>query len=62
MGEKAGTLSFDSNISLAAIHENAVQYFYGGFTLATLAALGFGMGAFLVMKGKGWWRSPQASR
>lgn len=52
MGDKAGTLSFDRDLSLAAIHENAVQYFYGGFTLAVLAALAFGVGAFLVMKGK----------
>lgn len=52
MGDKAGTLSFDRDLSLAAIHENAVQYFYGGFTLAVLAALAFGAGAFLVMKGK----------
>lgn len=53
MGEQAGNLSFDKDISLAMIHENAVQYFYGGFTLATLAALAFGLGAFVVMKGKG---------
>lgn len=50
MGDKAGTLSFDRDLSLAVIHENAVQYFYGGFTLAVLAALAFGAGAFLVMK------------
>lgn len=52
MGDQAGTLSFDRDLSLAAIHENAVQYFYGGFTLAVLAALAFGVGAFLVMKGR----------
>ena len=51
MGDKAGTLSFDRDLSLAVIHENAVQYFYGGFTLAVLAALAFGAGAFVVMKG-----------
>ena len=56
VGNNAVHLSFDRNLSLAAIHENAMQYFYGGFTLAVLAALGFGMGAFLVMKGKGWWQ------
>ncbi len=56
MGDKAGTLSFDRDLSLAVIHENAMQYFYGGFTLAVLAALAFGVGAFLVMKGrKGVW-------
>lgn len=56
MGDKAGTLSFDRDLSLAVIHENAMQYFYGGFTLAILAALAFGVGAFVVMKGrKGVW-------
>lgn len=52
MGDQAGSLSFDRDLSLAVIHENAVQYFYGGFTLAVLAALAFGAGAFAVMKSR----------
>lgn len=63
MGDKAGTLSFDRDLSLAVIHENAVQYFYGGFTLAVLAALAFGAGAFVVMKGrKGVWGGASKNR
>ncbi|MCK6690619.1 MAG: DUF2062 domain-containing protein [Thermoanaerobaculia bacterium] len=63
MGDKAGTLSFDRDLSLAVIHENAVQYFYGGFTLAVLAALAFGVGAFVVMKGrKGVWGGARKNR
>lgn len=50
MGPKARPLSFDRDISLATIHENAVQYFYGGFTLAVLAALAFGAISFLLFK------------
>ncbi len=50
VGDKANHLSFDKNISLAAIHENAIQYFYGGFTLAVLAALVFGAVSFLLLK------------
>lgn len=50
MGDQARSLSFDRDISLQMIHENAVQYFYGGFTLAVLAALVFGAGSFLLLK------------
>lgn len=56
MGAHAGKLSFDNDISLQMIHENAVQYFYGGFTLAVLAALAFGVAAFLALKWKGFSR------
>ncbi|MCC6462176.1 MAG: DUF2062 domain-containing protein [Saprospiraceae bacterium] len=53
VGDNAAHFSFDRNLSLSAIHENAVQYFYGGFTLAVLAALLFGGCSYLVLK----WRS-----
>ena len=50
VGDQANQLHFDKNITLSAIHENAVQYFYGGFTLAVLAALVFGVVSFLLLK------------
>jgi uncharacterized protein (DUF2062 family) len=42
MGADAQDISFTREITLSFIHENFVQYFFGAWTLATMASVFFG--------------------
>lgn len=50
MGDHAGHLIFNSNITRESIQTNLAQYIYGSITLAVLAALFFGMATFGLLK------------
>jgi uncharacterized protein (DUF2062 family) len=50
MGDKAVDMIFSRNISLQVIKDNVKQYVFGSITLAVVAALGFGLAGYLVLK------------
>lgn len=50
MGENAQSISFSDEITLALIHNNAVQYFSGAITLSIVAGLVFGIVTYLMLK------------
>lgn len=50
MGSNAMEIDFSRAITLDSVKKNLVQYIYGSITLAVIAALGFGLLTFILLK------------
>jgi uncharacterized protein (DUF2062 family) len=50
MGEKAQSISFDNELTLQFFLDNGMQYFLGAITLATVAAILFGVITYGFLK------------
>ncbi|MBC7827719.1 MAG: DUF2062 domain-containing protein [Chitinophagaceae bacterium] len=50
MGADALNIPFDRSITLQTIYDNLQQYIYGSITLATVAAIAFGLVSYLLLK------------
>jgi uncharacterized protein (DUF2062 family) len=50
MGENAQSMVFTDEITLAFIHNNALQYFSGAVTLSVAAGLFFAIGSYILLR------------